>query len=543
MVAKSPLSLGLGRSEAGGWWGPELKAAGFDGIILTGRAPEPVYLWIHDGEVEIRPAQDLWDKTTGEVQDAILEQTGERRARVLQCGPAAFRGVRFAALTNELRHWNGRCGMGAVLASKNVRAIAVRGTGKVRMVDEDRAREILRQLRTSYDRNQSTMHLHGTSRGVPGLNQDGIFPTRNFRDGQFDQADNISGPTMSATILVGRGTCYACAVACKREVEVPSLGVDPKYGGPEYETIGSLGSLCGIGSLEHVALGNQLCGQYGLDTISTGVAIAFAMECYENGLLTNADTGGLELRFGNAEAMLEMIHRIGRREGLGDLLAEGVARAAERIPGSQRYAMHVKGQEVPLHEPRGKKGLALSYALSPTGADHMEAPHDPFLETIGIQGTDLAPLGLYEPLDRMDFSFRKVRAYYTLQLLWGTYNVIGMCTFAATPTGPIKLPQLVDFYSAVTGWSTSLWEMLRLAQRASTMYRVFNLREGLGPEDDRLPQRFFEPLGNGPLQGEKMDPAQFDDARRLFYELSGWDPQTGAPTRARLIELGLEWLL
>lgn len=544
VASKSPLTMGLARSEAGGWWGPELKAAGFDGIILTGRASGPVYLMIRDGRVEIVAAEDLWQQSTGDVQDAIVERSGDRRTRVLQCGPAATRGVRYAALTNELRHWNGRGGLGTVLASKNVRAIAVRGSRKPVMMDEERAREILKDLRLSYDRKESTMHLHGTARGVPGLNADGILPTRNFVDGYFENADNISGQRMSETILVGRGTCYACAVACKREVEVPAMGVVPKYGGPEYETIGSLGSLCNIDRLDYIAKGNQLCGEYGLDTISTGVAIAFAMECYEQGLITDADTGGLELRFGNAEAMVEMIHRIGRREGLGDLLAEGVARAAARLPeGAEHFAMHVKGQELPMHEPRGKKGLALSYALSPTGGDHMEAPHDPILETVGMHSKDLGPLGLYEPVDRMDFSYRKVRAFYLLQLLWGTYNVIGMCTFAAVPTGPIRLPQLVDYYTAVTGWSTSLWELLRLAERAKAMYRVFNHREGLGPNDDRLPKRFFEPLGNGSLEGEKLDQDEFDEACRTYYEFCGWDRDTGLPTPARLQSLELEWLI
>ncbi len=544
VAAKSPLTMGLARSEAGGWWGPELKAAGFDGLVLKGRAPSPVYLMIRDGDIEVLPAGDLWGKSTGDVQDAIVERSGDRRTRVLQCGPAAEKGVRFAALTNELRHWNGRGGLGAVLASKNVRAIGVRGTGKPVVVNEERAQAILKDLRTSYNRNESSIHLHGTARGVPGLNADGILPTRNFVDGAFDGADKISGQTMSETILVGRGTCYACAVACKREVDVPEMGVTRKYGGPEYETIGSLGSLCGIDSLEYVAKGNQTCGEYGLDTISTGVAIAFAMECYERGLITDADTGGLELRFGNAEAMVEMIHRIGKREGLGDLLAEGVARAAKRLPAeAESLAMHVKGQETPLHEPRGKKGLALSYALSPTGADHMEAPHDPLLETVGLSNASLGPLGLYEPVDRMDLSYRKVRAFYVLQLLWGAYNVIGMCTFAAAPSGPIRLDQLVDFYSAVTGWPTSLWEMLRLAERAKAMYRVFNYREGLDADDDKLPRRFFEPLGNGPLQGEKLDVTEFEDARRLYYELCGWDRDTGAPTKARLLDLELEWLV
>ncbi|MGQ9554948.1 MAG: aldehyde ferredoxin oxidoreductase family protein [Anaerolineae bacterium] len=544
VATKSALTLSYGESEAGGWWGPELKAAGFDGIIIKGKAASPVYLWIKDGQAEIRAADQLWGRSTGEVQDTLLEETGDKRTRVLQCGPAAERGVRFAALTNDLRHWNGRCGMGAVMAAKNLRAIAVRGTGKVRVADEERVKEVLRWLREHFKRSESTYHLYGTARSVMPLNQDGIFPTRNFREGQFEAAEAVSGQTMSETILTGRGTCYACAIACKREVAVPELGVTPKYGGPEYETIGALGSLCGIGDLKLIARGNQTCGEYGLDTISTGVCIAFAMECFERGILTSKETNGLDLRFGTGQAMLEMIHRIGKREGLGDLLAEGLARAAKSLgPEAEKLAMHVKGQEVPVHEPRGKRSLALAYACSPTGGDHMEAPHDPLLETLGAQNTTLAPLSLIEPVDRMDLSYRKVRAYYMAQLLWGMYNVVGMCDFAGTPLGPITLPKLADYYSAVTGWETGLWEMLRLAQRASTMYRMFNVREGFTPDDDTLPVRFFQPLENGPLAGEKVDPLEFDRAKRLFYEMSGWDADTGVPKRATLLELELEWLL
>ncbi|MHB0876173.1 MAG: aldehyde ferredoxin oxidoreductase family protein [Anaerolineae bacterium] len=544
VATKNALTGGYGESEAGGWWGPELKAAGFDGIILKGRSASPVYLWIKDGNVEIRDASHLWTLKTGDVQDAILAEVGEKRARVLQCGPAATRGVRFAALTNELKHWNGRCGMGAVLAAKNVRAIAVKGSARVKVVDEERSRAVVKSIRDSFKVSEFTMHIHGTSRGIPSLQQDGIFPTRNFRQGVFEEADNLTGPTMTETILTGRGTCYACAIACKREVTVPELGVIPKYGGPEYETIGALGSLCGIGDLKAIAKGNQMCGEYGIDTISTGVCIAFAMDCFENGLLTLEDTGGLDLRFGNVEAMLEMVRRIGEREGLGDLLAEGVARAAKALgPEAEKRAMHVKGQEVPLHEPRGKKGLALAYALSPTGADHMEAPHDPFLETIGVDGKLFSPLGLIEPVDRMDLSYKKVRAYYLAQLIWGLYNVVGMCTFAAAPTGPLTLTQLTEYMSAVTGWSLSLWEIVRMAQRASTMYRVFNVREGLTADDDTLPRRFFEPLENGPLAGETVDRDEFARAKSLFYELSGWDADSGEPKQATLIDLDLDWLL
>jgi len=541
---KSALSLGYAESEAGGFWGPELKRAGFDGIIIKGRAPKPCYLWVSDGTAEIRDASHLWGRTTGEVQDALREELGDRRVRVLQCGPAAERRVRFAALTNELRHWNGRCGTGAVMASKNLRAIAVRGHGKVEVADEERARGVLRWLRENFDRREFQLHLHGTARLVRSLNEDGILPTRNFREGSFEKAEAISGETMTDTILTGRGTCYGCGIACKREVEVPELGVSPKYGGPEYETVAALGSFCGVGDLKAIAKGNQLCGEFGLDTISTGVTIAFAMECFENGVIGEEDTGGLELRFGNSEAMLEMICRIARREGLGDVLAEGVARAARMLgPEAERYAMHVKSQEIPMHEPRGKRGLALAYSLSPTGADHVEAPHDPFLEALGPEGKDLAPLGLIEPVDRMDLSYRKVRAYYVTQLLWGMYNVVGMCNFAATPTGPLSLPKLVEYYSAVTGWETSLWEMLRMAERASAMYRIFNAREGLTVKNDVLPRRFFEPLESGALKGEKLDYVEYERAKELFFQMAGWDPTTGMPTPARLLELDLEWLL
>lgn len=544
VTTKNALTGGFGRSEAGGWWGPELKAAGFDGIILKGRARRPSYLWIRDGDVELRDASHLWQLPTGDVQDAILAEVGERRARVLQCGPAATRGVRFAALTGELKHWNGRCGMGAVLASKNVRAIAVRGSGRVLMADEERVRAVVKGIREGFSVRDFTMHIHGTSRGVPGLQQDGILPTRNFRQGVFERAGEITGAKMTETILTGRGTCHSCAIACKREVSVPELGVTPKYGGPEYETVAALGSLCGIGDLKVIAKGNQLCGEYGIDTISTGVCIAFAMDCFENGILAPEDTGGLDLRFGNADAMLEMIRRIGEREGLGDVLAEGVARAAKRLgPEAARRAMHVKGQEVPMHEPRGKTGVGLAYALAATGADHMEAPHDPVFETIGIDSKLLSPIGLIEPVDRMDLSHKKVRAYYLAQLLWGLYNVIGMCCFAGVPTGPVTLPQIAECLSATTGWSVGTWELLRMAQRASTMYRLFNLREGVTAEDDTLPPRFFEPLENGPLEGESIDREQFAAAKRLFYELSGWDADSGVPTRATLIALDLDWLL
>ncbi|HGJ64276.1 TPA: aldehyde ferredoxin oxidoreductase, partial [bacterium] len=397
VASKSPLTGGYGESEAGGWWGPELKKAGFDAIIIKGKSLNPVYIWIHDGEVEIKDASNLWGMVTGDSQDIIKNELGDDKIRVLQIGPGGENLVRYACIVNELKHFNGRTGLGAVMGSKNLKAIAVRGTKNIEIANEDSAKDIVKWLRDNYVYKPHDMHDEGTARLVPALSEGGILPTQNFKQGSFENALDISGTRMKETILVRRGTCYACSVACKREVKVDERGfhASPKYGGPEYETIGSLGSLCRVGDLPAIAMGNEICNKYAIDTISAGVAIAFAMECYENGILTKEDTGGIELNFGNAEAMVKMTEMIGKREGLGNILAEGVKKASEMIgKGSEKYAMHSKGQELPMHEPRGKRSLLYAYSISPTGADHMEAPHDITYELASAdENHALSPLG------------------------------------------------------------------------------------------------------------------------------------------------------
>ncbi len=544
VAAKSPLTGGFGEAEAGGWWAPELKAAGFDGIIIEGQSEEPVYLWVHDGQAELRDASHYWGKLSGEVQDGLEEELGDKRIRVLQTGVAGENLVLYAAIVNQLRHFNGRSGLGAVMGSKRLKAIVVRGKQRIQATEKDGAREVLQWFKDNYDRDNDMMHLQGTSRIVTGLDASGILPTRNFRDGSFEHAEGISGQLMYDTILTRQGTCYACSVACKREVDVPELGVTSKYGGPEYETIAANGSLCGVGDLKKVAKANQLLAQYVIDSISAGVSIAFAMECYEHGLLTKEDTGGLELTFGNDEALLRLIEMIGRREGIGNLLADGVKRAAERIgKGAEKFAMHVKGQELPMHEPRGKRSLAIAYSTSPTGADHMEAPHDIFYEGFHPEGHPLGPLGLIEPVDMLDLGPKKVKAYYYCQMAWSLYNSVGMCDFVGVPIGSLALDKLVEHVNAATGWDTSLWELIKVGERANTMARIFNYREGFTREDDTLPDRLFEPLENGALQGEKIDRDELAEALRLYYQFAGWDPDTGEPTEAKLIELDLDWLV
>ncbi|MBI1293749.1 aldehyde ferredoxin oxidoreductase [bacterium] len=540
-AGKSPLSGGYGEAEAGGYWGPELKRTGFDGVIVHGKAAKPTYLFLHDGECEFRDATQYWGKLAGEVQDGLEEELGDKRINVLQTGVAGENLVLYAAITNQLRHFHGRAGLGAVMGSKNLKAIVTRGRERVAAEEREKSNGVLQWFRDNYDRETDRMHLHGTAGGINGLDADGILPTHNFRDGSFEHANAISGTRMSDTILVNRGTCYACTVACKREVEVPERGVSAKYGGMEYEIIGALGSLCGVGDMAAVAEASQWVNRYVLDGISTGVSIAFAMECYENGILTQEDTDGIDLTWGNADAVIAMIHKIGKREGFGNVLADGVKRAAEKIgKGSERFALHVKGQELPMHEPRGKVSLSLAYSLSPTGADHMEAIHDPAFEGLGVLDNGLSEVGLLEPMDRRDLSGEKVRAFFYSQAIWSLYNSVGMCDFVGIPIGALKLHQLADFVNAATGWDMTMWELIKVGERANTMSRLFNQREGFGEKDDNLPQRMFEPLQNGKLTGVALDKKEFVHARSLYYQMAGWGNH-GEPTEAKLSELGLTW--
>lgn len=548
VAAKSPLTGAYGEAEAGGFWGPELKFAGFDALIITGKAPKPCYLWIKDGIAQIRPAETIWGLETGPAQEAIQSELGEKRARIALIGPAGENRVRYACVVNELKHVNGRTGMGAVMGSKNLKAVAVRGTQKLAVHDPERLRELSRNLAELIARHGPNKVLRklGTSNLIVPLNNQGILPTRNFRTGFFESAEKISGEQMAETILKGDESCYACAVRCKRAVRVSSgpYATSEKYGGPEYETLGSLGSLLCIDDLEAISKGNELCNRYTLDTISTGVAIGFAMECFEAGLLGPADTEGIDFRFGNPEAMLKGIEWIAyRKPGLGDLLADGVKIAAAKIGGgSEAFALHIKGQELPMHDPRGKIGVGLSYALSPTGADHVRAPHDTPFQAPGPNLERIAPLGILEPVPARETGPRKARNFTYLQFVWSLYESLGVCNFVAGPVWALTLTDLVEVVQAITGWETSLWELLKVGERAVTMARVFNLREGFGRKDDTLPDRLFAPLESGALKGVGIDRREFEDLLTLYYEAMGWDPRDGVPTRGKLAELNLFWL-
>lgn len=543
--ARSPLTNGYGESEAGGFWGPELKNAGFEGIVIKGRAPAPVYLWIHDGQAEIRPAEHLWGRETAEVQATIRKELGDEKIRVMQIGIAGENGVLYSCITNELRHFNGRNGMGAVMGSKNLRAIAVRGTARYQTMahDPDRLMAIGRKVAQNVKEHPASLDLQ--VRGTPGLvealNVGGILPTRNFRQGVFEGVDDLKWEAYESQILTARRSCYACAIRCKREVKID--GKPSEYGGPEYEAVGAFGSNCAVSDLNIIAKANARCNAYGLDVISAGVTIGFAMECFEHGLLTLEDTDGIELRFGNGEAILQIIEKIARREGLGSLLAEGSWRAAEKIGGDARFfAMQVKKQELAMHDPRGKYNVGMGYAISEIGADHLVVAHDATIanpDSVSFQAARL--LGITEADKVCSLSDVKMFNFFALERWNSLEKVIGFCFFGPAPRSLIHPDDVIGAVQAATGWDMTMDEALQIGERATNMARVFNVREGFSRKDDTLPERLFQGSENGPLQGQGIPRDEFENALTTLYRLKGWDTETSVPTRQRLEALSLDW--
>jgi aldehyde:ferredoxin oxidoreductase len=437
---------------------------------------------------------------------------------------------------NDLINAAGRGGMGAVMGSKRLKAIAVRGHKAPDVADPEAVRDMAKWFSSNWEATwRTSLRDFGTAGGLMNWDKMGNLPTNNFIEGSFAGAEKISGPTMKDQILISRESCFACPIRCKRVVEVEGpYATDPAYGGPEYETLGSLGSACGVDDLKAIARGNHLCNAYTLDTISAGISIAFGMECFENGLLTLEDTGGIDLRFGNADAMLQVIELIARRKGIGDLLALGTRKAAEKIGhGADAFAMHVKGLEIPMHEPRVKQGLGMGYAVSSIGADHMQGLHDHAYVSRGPTN-----LGILDPLPMHDLSPAKVRMFVYRQLWWGSLNCLLICDHCDL-YDPGKAAMLL---ASVTGWDTNAWELMKTAERSLTMARAFNIREGFSKKDDWLPERFFQPHPSTPPQGIAVDKQELRTAIDTYYGMMGWDSE-GVPTVAKLHELGVPWVI
>jgi aldehyde:ferredoxin oxidoreductase len=567
VVAKSPLTGGVGDSQAGGFWPAELKFAGFDGIVIRGISPKPVYLWINQGEVELRDASHLWGKMTGEVDELLAEELGDKRIQVTQVGPSGEKLVRFAAILNMSTRAHGRTGMGAVMGSKKLKAIVVRGgKKKLPMADPDRVREIMKPSIANVRADEDVWGLakYGTLGILESQNAVGGLPTRNYQSGWmgYDRAAAIGGERLFDELLrgadedtqlkQGRDTCYSCAVRCKRVVESEweERAIDPKYGGPEYETSSAFGSYCDIDDIHATAYAAQLCNQYGVDTIAAGATMAFAIDCFEQGLITLDDTDGIELGWGKAEAMIAMLEKTLKREGFGDVLAEGSARASTRIGnGAEDLVIAVKGAELPAHMPQVKPSLAVIYAVNPFGADHQSSEHDPGYtpEVVASSpdkyGKRMADIGLTDPQPEDVLNDAKIDFALKTQYAYSALDTADACQFVFGPAWQLLgMEELAGVISAVHGEELTVQDLMTLGARRLNMLRAFNAREGITREQDTLPKRLFEPLEGGPSDGKALDREQFEAALSTYYEMAGWDPVTGNPTAETLDGLGLGWL-
>ena len=548
VCAKSPLNDAWGESMSGGYMAPKIKQSGFDAIIIEGVSKSPVWLYINQGHAELRDASKYWGKSTLDAENGIKKELGDkdrRQSSVATIGPAGEKLVRFAAIMNDLREAAGRSGMGAVMGSKKLKAWTCKGSMKPKIYDEKKLQEYVRQCVTEVKKGPGITGLHdfGTVGDTDDLSRSGRLPTKNFQRGTFEGADNITGEKIvSSGYLVGRDTCWACSTNCKRVVEAKTpYEINRELGGQEYETTAALGSLCLNDDMYSIGKANELCNLYGTDTISTGVAVGFAMEAYEKGLITKQDTGGLEVKWGDPKVVIELVEKIGKREDIGYLLGEGVMRAAQKLGrGAEEFALHVKGRELPMHEPRGKRGLALMYAVGDRGADHMEWEHDDLWDP----DTNLRPeLGLtadYVPeRGLLEYGPSKARIAKIAGDLWSTCNSLVVCVFDIYPGGGIEHRTLLGILNATTGWNMTMKEYMQVGERGLDLSRAFNAREGLTRKDDTLPKRLMEPLPDGTFAGKPITQEMLDTMLDNYYELRGWDKKLGIPTRNKLETIGL----
>lgn len=555
-VAKSPLTGCIGDSQGGGFFPSELKFSGFDGVIIKGRSPKPVYLWLHHGEAELRQADHLWGMTTGDVEEQLKEELEDKRIEVLQIGPAGENGVKFAAMISMSNRANGRTGMGAVMGSKRLKAIVARGKQKPEIADKAGFKRLQKRGKTNLSpTGMAFFGKYGTPSVTAPQCKAGGLPTFNYTSGVFDHSEAIDGQRLYNNYLKGhedgdqnrrgRDTCYSCMVRCKRVTGLAEgpYQTDEKYGGPEYETIATFGSYCGVSELEAIIRANALCNMYGMDTISCGATIAWAMECWAEGKLTAEDTGGINLDYGNSASMVKLTEMIARREGFGAILAEGSKKASKIIGrGTEAYLITCKGQELPAHMPQVKPALGIIYAANPFGADHESSDHDGSYQGYPER---MREIGLTNPQPQLVLNEEKMRFAMVTQHLFSAIDSLSLCAFVYGPSWQLFSPEsIVDLVNAVTGWDVNIEELLKVGERRLNMLRAFNSREGIGREADTLPEKLFSrPLEGGKTEGYVVDRNEWERALEAYYRLCGWDVESGHPKREKLQALGLGWVV
>ena len=530
VTTKAPLTGAISCSNSGGQFPTEMKRTGFDLFIFEGKARRPVYVWVNDGEAEIRPAGHLWGQDVPHTEDMLLEET-DPKAKVACIGPAGEHLVRIAAIMNDKHRAAARSGVGAVMGSKNLKAVVVRGTREVPLAEPEAMRELCRTVRKKVNadvKKGSSLREYGTAYVPIVTNEIGILPTRNFQTGVFEGVEGITGIVLTEKYLIRPKPCHGCPIACGRLTVVKTPEQYRGEGeGPEYETIASLGSACGIGDMAAVTKANYLCNELGLDTISAGVTIACAMELYEKGILPQEDVG-MALHFGDAGAVLDLIQKMAHREGFGDLLAEGSYRLAEKY-GHPELSITAKKQEFPGYDPRGAKGMGLLYATSNIGASHM-AGDLAYMEVFGTP-KKLDPL----TIERKPWYIKHFEDLFTI------IDAAGLCVFLSIrylcdPDYEVMPTRMAEMFNLATGADYTAESLMQAGERIYNLERMFLLKAGFTRKDDTLPKRMLEePLPEGPAKGHVVE---LDVMLPEFYQLRGWD-ENGVPTDAKLEELGL----
>jgi aldehyde:ferredoxin oxidoreductase len=521
ICGKGPATNLWAESNIGGFWGPELRKAGYDGLWITGKASSPVYVWVEDGRFEVRSAAHVWGKDVYEAQEIVKAEVGVKSARVAVIGQGGERGVLYSAICCDHGRMAGRTGMGAVMGSKNLKAVAVHGTQKIEVTEEyaklrSEANRTLKQ-----DNEAKVMHELGSAGVANYAEYLGAMPAKYYHQGGFAGVDNISGAKMAESILVGKSACQGCVIACGRVV---NIGDGTKRKGPEYETVVGFGANLLIDDLIEVVRLGELCDKYGLDSISTSNTIGLAFHLFEMGKITLQDTGGLNLEWGSFLAARQLIHMIAKREGIGDIMAQG-SRQFGAAFGAEDEAVQVNGLEVAYHDPRGVSGMALSYATSPRGACHNQS--DYFFVDFGHTYDEIG----------IDYYERQAHAEKAANVAkhqdWRThFNSVLICIFANVS------PQTqVDLLNAQLGLKWTIPDLMKSGERAWNLKRAINNRMGLNAYNDKLPKALLEPLKEGGSEGYSPD---IEGMLFAYYQARGWDLETGKPTREKLLELGLD---
>ena len=535
LVARSPLTGLFGESNVGGSWAVHFKRAGFDGIVVKGRSETPVYLWICDGKVDFRDATPIWGKDSYESADWLKRETA-KEATAAVIGPAGERMAKIASIPHigHIVRSAARTGLGAVMGSKNLKAVVVFGEGPIPIAKPDELKAYIKEITPHIQGTTEAFGKFGTSGGIDNYEKIGNFPLKNWRQGRWAGAKKISGVAMHDTILSGRKACMHCPIACGRHIKVtegPYAPMDCE--GPEYETIGTLGGLCLVDDLVAIAKANQLCNRYGLDTISAGGIIAFAMEAYEKGIITRSDTDGVELVWGNGKAVVEMVHKMGKGEGIGRLMTEGSKRMAEALgKNAIEFAIHVKGLEPSAHDPRRFFSQALSYATAARGACHNASWSHPYELALSMP-----EIGIPEPQDAYQIE-GKAEFTAKLQDLMCVMDALIICRFSQVGKA-VNVTNHVDWLNLITGWNMEIPEYMKVGERLFNLKRMYNCRLGASRKDDLLPYRFLTLNRTGEDLTNQLPP--IGKLLGDYYAYRGWS-EDGISTPQKLEELGLDEL-